>query len=63
MRHFGPGIHLHQAKPKDEIQPLPTAKERIVWHPSPHWALVIGILAGSGVLAMTSISEFLYFQF
>ncbi|MDD3674128.1 MBOAT family O-acyltransferase [Thauera propionica] len=63
MRDVGPGMHLHRAQPKDEVQPLRRIKESIVWRGCPNWALTIGTLAGLGVLAMTSISEFLYFQF
>lgn len=63
MRNFFPGMHLHHAKPENEVHPLPAIKNQLIWRPSAPWAVIAGVLAGLGVLAMTSISEFLYFQF
>ncbi|MCV2217546.1 MBOAT family O-acyltransferase [Thauera sp. Sel9] len=63
MRNFYPGLHLHQTKHDDEIQPLRTFKNRIAWQATSYWAIALSALASLGVLAMTSISEFLYFQF
>ena len=36
---------------------------RITWQPKTGWAVVIGLVAATGLLALTSVSEFLYFQF
>jgi D-alanyl-lipoteichoic acid acyltransferase DltB (MBOAT superfamily) len=33
------------------------------WRPSPVWAVAFGVMAGLGVLSLTRVSEFLYFQF
>ncbi len=36
---------------------------RLIWTPSPKWALVAGAVAAAGVLALGGTTEFLYFQF
>ena len=36
---------------------------RLLWKPTTAWALAIGAIAALGLLALTSVSEFLYFQF
>jgi hypothetical protein len=33
------------------------------WRPTPQWSAAIGILGACGVLSLTRVSEFLYFQF
>ncbi|HET6306428.1 MAG TPA: MBOAT family O-acyltransferase, partial [Rhodopila sp.] len=53
MRRFSPAL--------GRIQPGPLG--RIAWQPDRGWAVVIGVAACIGVLAMGGSSEFLYFQF
>ncbi len=35
----------------------------LVWKPSPRWAVAIGIIAFLGIISITRVSEFLYWQF
>lgn len=63
MRHTTPGLHLHTSTAENEINPLPTLTRGLVWQPTRRWAALIGLMAATAVLAMTRISEFLYFQF
>jgi alginate O-acetyltransferase complex protein AlgI len=53
MRRFAPAL--------GRIQPGPF--EQIAWQPNRNWAVVIGVAACVGVLAVGGSSEFLYFQF
>ena len=39
------------------------AARRLTWSPSPRWAVATGVVAAAGTLALTQVSEFLYFQF
>lgn len=36
---------------------------RLAWRPGPGWAAISGIAAAFGILALSQVSEFLYFQF
>lgn len=63
MVRFEPALHPHQCEDAQELSPLRRWVERIRWQPNAGWAVVIGVVAALGVLDMTSISEFLYFQF
>lgn len=63
MRLADPGLNLHNAADENEIRPLFRATEKILWRPNPRWAMLLGVFAALAVLAMTRISEFLYFQF
>ncbi|WP_395402226.1 hypothetical protein ACHMW6_29130 [Pseudoduganella sp. UC29_106] len=38
-------------------------RSRLVWRPSPRWAVAMGVLAVLGVLSLNRPSDFLYFQF
>ena len=63
LRGFEPVLNPPITRPETEVQPLHDAAERIRWRPSGRWAIVAGVFAALAVLAMTRISEFLYFQF
>ena len=63
MRHTVPGMHLHTGRAEDELQPAPRLADKLAWRNTTGWAIGIGLLAAIAVLAMTRISEFLYFQF
>ncbi len=39
------------------------AGRRLAWRPTPAWAVASGVVAAVGVLSLTGVSEFLYFQF
>ncbi len=49
-------------RPALGAEPLRAAR-RLAWGPSPRWALAIGLVAAGGTLALSQVSEFLYFQF
>jgi alginate O-acetyltransferase complex protein AlgI len=53
MRRFSPAL--------GRVQPGPFG--RFAWQPAPGWAVLIGVAACVGVLALGGSSEFLYFQF
>lgn len=63
MRQAQPGLHLHSGRTDDELQPAPRLADKLAWRNTTGWAIGIGLLAAISVLAMTRISEFLYFQF
>lgn len=63
MRTAHPGLHLHATTADNEIRPFHRIVERLCWRPALPWAVAVGATAGFAVLAMTRISEFLYFQF
>lgn len=62
MEHFDPAVDTRASSDADELRPS-RALLGIRWRPNIPWAVVCGTAAALGVLAMTSISEFLYFQF
>jgi len=63
MGRFEPALRLHRCEESAELNVFPGWAERIRWRPKLGWALALGGVAACGVLAMTSVSEFLYFQF
>ncbi len=63
MSRFEPGLQLHTAEDRAELRPAIRIHSRLTWRPSASWALNMGVIAAFGVLAMTRVSEFLYFQF
>jgi D-alanyl-lipoteichoic acid acyltransferase DltB (MBOAT superfamily) len=60
---FEPALKLLETHRRHEIQPLAWLIRHLCWQPTGRWAVAIGLLAGCALLAMTSVSEFLYFQF
>lgn len=63
MADYEPALNPHLGQDHEELRPLYKTLTRVRWRPSRIWALTVGTIAGLGVLAMTSVSEFLYFQF
>lgn len=63
MRVTAPGLHLHTGRGEDAIQPVARLTQTLAWEATVAWAVGIGVIAAIAVLAMTRISEFLYFQF
>jgi hypothetical protein len=45
------------------VQPLRRAILGLHWQPSRVWAAAISVIAAMGLLGVSSVSEFLYFQF
>ncbi len=63
MRDFNPTYDAYGSKPQDSVQPAARLSGRVLWRPSVGWMLGTAILSTLGFLALTSVSEFLYFQF
>jgi alginate O-acetyltransferase complex protein AlgI len=63
MSAFKPALRVYQSDNKYQIRFAERLASRITWQPIAGWAVVIGIVAAMGLLALTSVSEFLYFQF
>ena len=60
IRRFEPASRADDAGARGEAG---VGHRGLAWAPSPTWAVAVGLMAASGVLAMNSVSEFLYFQF
>lgn len=58
MRRYRPGLDFHPAG-NEQV----SATGAIAWRPSTRWGLAIGIVFACGMLSLTRVSEFLYFQF
>lgn len=63
MANFKPALEPHISEPSSEIRFAKRWLTRMKWQPSLGWSLTIALLASLGILALTSVSEFLYFQF
>lgn len=62
MQTAEPTLNSHHCSPADEL-PMPGSLARLKWRATSAWAAATGILAAAAVMAMTRVSEFLYFQF
>jgi len=67
MQRYRPGLDFHAApialdKPVGR-EMLARTTSTIVWRPTPIWSVATGILFACGMLSLTRVSEFLYFQF
>ncbi len=63
MSRAQPVLDLYVGGDEYEIRLLRRLLENWTWQPSGRWAIAAGVTAALGVLALTQISEFLYFQF
>jgi hypothetical protein len=63
MARFEPALSVYASSERYGICLGRILASRLLWKPSAVWSVITGILAALGVLALTSISEFLYFQF
>ena len=63
MSSFEPALRVYQSDNKYQICLGEWLASRITWQPIAGWAVVTGLVAALGLLALTSVSEFLYFQF
>ncbi len=63
MRNFEPALNEHVCTGQDEVRLAGKRMDSIQWRPALSWGILTGVIAGLGVLALTRISEFLYFQF
>jgi D-alanyl-lipoteichoic acid acyltransferase DltB (MBOAT superfamily) len=63
MARAEPALAMYRADPAHELRLLPRLRDGLKWRPTPMWAIATGVAAAAGVLSLTRISEFLYFQF
>lgn len=63
MLRIEPAINLYKSNEQNELTVFRTIQNRIYWQPDVRWAGIIGLCGAFGILALTSVSEFLYFQF
>jgi alginate O-acetyltransferase complex protein AlgI len=63
MSRFEPALSIYQSDERHSIRFLQRLTSRLTWWPSTGWSLMVGLISALGVLALTSVSEFLYFQF
>jgi alginate O-acetyltransferase complex protein AlgI len=63
MAHAEPALRPYGGRPEHELRLLPRLPDWLRWRPSAPWAICAGITAALGVLGLTRVSEFLYFQF
>ncbi len=63
MRFAAPALHDFTGGTRNEVRFLPRLPESWCWRPTAGWALAAGFLMATGLLGLTSVSEFLYFQF
>jgi hypothetical protein len=63
MREYSPALDFLQ-KVKEPMTPwLHDLVSRLVWRPTPVWAMAAGALFALGLLNLTQVSEFLYYRF
>ena len=62
MLHAEPALQLHTCEQRDELA-IPLLLKRLIWKPTLAWGVWSGVVAMVAVLALTRVSEFLYFQF
>ena len=63
MRRYRPVLQRHRTPEGAGITAGNVVTRRLIWRPTLAWAAIIGLVAALGLLALTSVSEFLYFQF
>jgi len=63
MRAYRPTANRFPSEDAYSIDPLRRWMAGFRWRPNTGWAMTLAVVAGLGLLALTSVSEFLYFQF
>lgn len=63
MHRFEPALQAYRSEEASELRVPHGLHSILSWKPNRRWALATGVTAALGVLAMSRISEFLYFQF
>ena len=53
--------HIAGADKVTDIPSVPRARPS--WSPTRSWAVLIGVMLGGGILTLSRVTEFLYFQF
>ena len=63
MSNFKPSFSSYQSQTQYGITCGHIFENFFQWRPTVFWSITTGIIATLGILALTSVSEFLYFQF
>lgn len=63
MRAYRPTTSRFPSEGAYSVNPLGYWTRNLRWRPNTAWALALSAIASLGILGLTSISEFLYFQF
>jgi hypothetical protein len=63
MSNFKPSFSSFQSQPQYAITCGRIFENFLKWRPTVFWSIVAAVIATFGILALTSVSEFLYFQF
>jgi D-alanyl-lipoteichoic acid acyltransferase DltB (MBOAT superfamily) len=58
-----PNTQQFMARFDPALEAVAASAKQPIWQPSINWAVAMGIVAVAGVLHLTGVSEFLYFQF
>ncbi len=61
MANFSPAYNEYKSDSSDSLQ-LPDWK-MLVWAPSRAWGSLVAVISAFGLLSLSAVSEFLYFQF
>ena len=63
FRDWQPGLDFKPGEVPPQIRFSRLAVRTLAWQPTFFWALCLSLIAGLGLLSLSSVSEFLYFQF
>jgi D-alanyl-lipoteichoic acid acyltransferase DltB (MBOAT superfamily) len=63
MRRYRPVLRRHRTPDGAAVVLGGRTSKVLLWRPSLFWSAAIGVMLAVGILALTSVSEFLYFQF
>ena len=63
MRAYRPTVNRFGDATANALQPLRRRMLGMQWRASAAWSLAISVVAAMGTLGLSSVSEFLYFQF
>lgn len=63
LRNYRPAVNDFRHDSCYAIQPFRRGIQRLRWKPAPVWGTITAALMAAGILGLTRISEFLYFQF
>lgn len=63
MSRYSPALSDYRSDPKNSIFFAANLTTFLLWKPTLIWSAGIGLITSIGILALTNVSEFLYFQF
>jgi len=62
-RDYSPTLHMKGSEKVTQIDLAPWLTERIRYHPTIVWAVIVGVIGLTALLLLNKTTEFLYFQF